>query len=59
MRWSTPATIERSFTWLHGFKRLHIRWERQADIHEAFLKLACCLINHRQIDSPVQADAGP
>ncbi|MFE5995893.1 IS5/IS1182 family transposase, partial [Streptomyces sp. NPDC056454] len=26
-------------------------WERRADIHEAFLKLACCLITHRQIDS--------
>ncbi|MFD8877696.1 IS5/IS1182 family transposase, partial [Streptomyces sp. NPDC056454] len=25
--------------------------ERRADIHEAFLKLACCLITHRQIDS--------
>ncbi|MER6722926.1 IS5/IS1182 family transposase, partial [Streptomyces halstedii] len=26
-------------------------WERRADIHEAFLKLACCLITHRQINS--------
>ncbi len=43
--------VERSFAWLHGFKRLRIRWERRADIHEAFLKLACCLITHRQIDS--------
>ncbi|MER6720597.1 IS5/IS1182 family transposase, partial [Streptomyces halstedii] len=25
--------------------------ERRADIHEAFLKLACCLITHRQINS--------
>lgn len=43
--------VERSFAWLHGFKRLRIRWGRRADIHEAFLKLACCLITHRQIDS--------
>ncbi len=43
--------VERSFAWLHGFKRLRIRWERRADIHEAFLKLACCLITHRQINS--------
>ncbi|MET9497389.1 IS5/IS1182 family transposase, partial [Streptomyces sp. NPDC006552] len=25
--------------------------ERRADIHEAFLKLACCLITHRQLRS--------
>ncbi|MEU7329805.1 IS5 family transposase [Streptomyces parvus] len=43
--------VERSFAWLHGFKRLRIRWERRADLHEAFLKLACCLITHRQINS--------
>lgn len=43
--------VERTFAWLHGFKRLRIRWERRADIHEAFLKLACCLITRRQIDS--------
>jgi hypothetical protein len=28
-----------------------IRWERRADMHEAFLKLACCLITHRQLGS--------
>ncbi|MET8645439.1 IS5 family transposase [Streptomyces sp. NPDC004675] len=41
--------VERSFAWLHGFRRLRIRWERRADIHEAFLKLACCLITYRQL----------
>ncbi len=41
--------VERSFAWLRGFRRLRIRWERRADIHEAFLKLACCLITHRQV----------
>lgn len=43
--------VERTFAWLHGFRRLRIRWERRADIHEAFLRLACCLITHRQINS--------
>ncbi|MFF7392483.1 transposase [Streptomyces scabiei] len=37
-RWA----IERSLAWLHGFRRLRIRWERRADMHEAFLKPACC-----------------
>ncbi|MGW2306398.1 IS5 family transposase [Streptomyces sp. NPDC001809] len=43
--------VERTFAWLHGFRRLRVRWERRADIHEAFLKLACCLITHRQVAS--------
>ncbi|MDN3258040.1 IS5 family transposase [Streptomyces sp. MA25(2023)] len=41
--------VERTVAWLHGFRRLRIRWERRADIHEAFLKLACCLITYRQL----------
>lgn len=40
--------VEQGFAWLHGFRRLRVRWERRADIHEAFLKLACCL-THRQL----------
>lgn len=40
--------IERSFAWLHGFRRLRIRWEPRPDVHEAFLRLACCLIAYRQ-----------
>ncbi len=43
--------VERTFDWPHCFRRLRIRWERRADIHEAFLKLACCLITRRQLDS--------
>ncbi len=43
--------VERTFAWLHGFRRLRIRWEQRPDIHEAFLKLACCLITHRQLGS--------
>jgi hypothetical protein len=30
--------------WLHGFRRLRIRFGRRSDIHEAFLKLACSLV---------------
>ncbi|KUN77842.1 transposase [Streptomyces bungoensis] len=41
--------VERTFAWLHGFRRLRIPWERRADMHEALLKLACCLITHRQL----------
>jgi hypothetical protein len=36
--------VARTFTWLHQVKRLPTHWEYRADIHEAFLKLAGCLI---------------
>ena len=36
--------IERTFAWLHQFRRLRVRYEKRADIHEAFLSLACALI---------------
>lgn len=41
--------VERSFVWLHGFRRLLVRYERRADMHEAFLGLACCLICFRRL----------
>jgi transposase len=41
--------VERTISWLHGFRRLRIRWERHDDIHEAFLGLAVCLITHRHV----------
>ncbi|KUN19129.1 transposase [Streptomyces antibioticus] len=41
--------VERTISWLHGFRRLRIRWERRDDIHEAFLGIATCLITHRHV----------
>ncbi|GAA1343734.1 hypothetical protein GCM10009635_59710 [Actinocatenispora thailandica] len=34
---------------LHGFRRLRTRWEHRADIHEAFLGLATCIITYRRL----------
>lgn len=36
--------IERSLAWLNRFRRLTIRYERRADIHEAFVTIGCVLI---------------
>lgn len=36
--------VERSFSWLYRFRRLAVRYERRADIHQAFLDLGCALI---------------
>ena len=36
--------VERTFAWLNQFRRLRLRYEKRADIHEAFLSLGCALI---------------
>jgi transposase len=33
-----------TFFWLNQFRRLRVRYDKRADIHEAFLSLACALI---------------
>jgi transposase len=43
--------VERTFAWLHQFKRLLVRYDRRAEIHEAFLALGCCLICYRRLKS--------
>lgn len=40
---------ERTLAWLHQFKRLRIRYERTAFMHEAFLAVANCLILFREL----------
>lgn len=36
--------VERTLAWLARYRRLAVRYERRADIHEAFLHLGCSLI---------------
>jgi transposase len=40
--------VERTLAWLNRYRRLTLRYERRADIHQAFLTLGCALIcwNH-------------
>jgi len=45
----TRWVIERTIAWLHQFRRLRVRYERRADIHEAFLKLGCAIICWRTL----------
>jgi hypothetical protein len=33
-----------TFAWLNQFRRLRVRYDKRADIHEAFLSLGCALI---------------
>ncbi|WP_374114222.1 transposase [Streptomyces sp. NK08204] len=55
VRW----VVERTNAWIHGFRRLRIRWEIRDDIHEAFLKLACCVITYRRVQALCQLLQGP
>jgi transposase len=41
--------VERTFAWLHHFKRLLVRYDRRAEIHRAFLALGCCLVCFRRL----------
>ncbi|SHF00813.1 Transposase [Streptoalloteichus hindustanus] len=41
--------VERTFTWIKGFRRLRVRTERRADVHQAMLSLACSIIRLRKL----------
>ena len=43
--------VERTLRWLRQFRRLRVRYERRADIHEAFLSLGCSIICFRRLTS--------
>lgn len=45
IRW----VVERTFAWLHQFKRLRIRYEKRADLHLGLLQLACSIICLRRL----------
>ena len=44
-RWA----VERTLAWFSRVRRLAIRYERRADIHEGFVILGCALICLNQI----------
>jgi transposase len=43
--------IERTFAWLKNNRRLLVRTDRRADIHESLLALACCRITSRRLEN--------
>lgn len=36
--------VERTLAWLNRYRRLKVRYERRADVHQAFLDLGCALV---------------
>ena len=45
--------VERTLAWLSRCRRLSVRYERRADIHDAFLVLCCVLICFNHLRSPL------
>jgi transposase len=43
--------VERTFAWLHQFKRLPVRYDRRHEMHQAFLALGCCLVCLRRLQN--------
>jgi len=44
--------VERTFAWLHNFRRLRIRYERSPELHLAFMLLGCAVICQRMLAWP-------
>jgi IS5 family transposase len=49
LRWRAVTVVERTFAWINQFRRLVVRYERHADLYEAFLVLAAALICFRAL----------
>ncbi|MGH7511242.1 MAG: IS5 family transposase [Gemmatimonadales bacterium] len=43
--------VERTLAWLSRYRRLTVRYERRADIHQAFLTLGCALICYNYLQT--------
>ncbi len=43
--------VERTIAWLHQYRRLRVRYERRADIHQALLTIGYCLICFKQLQA--------
>ena len=43
--------VERAFAHMHNFRRLRTRYERTAEVHLAFLTLACAILCWRRLES--------
>jgi len=45
--------VERTWAWLHSFRRLLVRYDRLAMVHQAFLTLAACLVCWNVMQRPL------
>jgi transposase len=45
----TYRYVERTISWLHNYRRLAVRYERNPDMHMAFMLLAAALIGWKKL----------
>jgi transposase len=43
--------VEQTIALLHQFRRLRTRYDKRADVHEAFMKIGCAMICWRRLHS--------
>lgn len=41
--------MERTFAWLHNLRRPRIRYERDSELHMAFMLLGCAVVCQRKL----------
>jgi IS5 family transposase len=51
----TRWVVERTFAWLHQFRRLRVRYERRVDMQERFLRLGLAMICWRTLFNALSA----
>ncbi len=44
--------VEQALALFHQFRRLRTRFDKRADIHEAFMTIGCAMICWRRLHSP-------
>jgi transposase len=44
--------VERTFAWLHNLRRLRTRYERDDQLHLAFMLLGCAVVCQRRLSAP-------
>jgi len=47
--YQTRWIVERTNAWLQNYRRITVRWDRDADAYEGFIELACILICLRRV----------
>lgn len=43
-RYKRRWIVERTFAWLHSYRRVVTRWEKRIDLYDGFVDLACAFI---------------
>ena len=58
-RYKRRYVVERTFAWLHSYRRVVTRYERRVDLYDGFVHLACAFIAlNRLVREPPDSPRG-